>query len=706
MDHSSEKLATFTNIAEILSFRAQADSHDRGYTFLADGEHEKEHYSFRELDRRAKVIGAFLQDSGFVGKQVLLLYQPGLEFLAGFFGCLYCGAVAVPAYPPRANKHSSRIQAIVNDADVRVVLTSSSLLPKLESQNLLGSQLTPLRLIATDTLIEYQGSSWNPPVVDRNFLAFLQYTSGSTGSPKGVMVSHENLIQNQRMIQKAFGHTEDSIIVGWLPLFHDMGLVGNILQPLWLGTPCILMSPTAFLQKPVRWLQAISSYRATTSGGPNFAYDLCVRTITPEQQENLNLSSWDLAFNGAEPIHAKTLERFAKRFGPQGFRKSSLTPCYGLAEGTLLVTSGPKAQGPKVISLQNKGLQNNLGLPVKEDQVDSYDVVSSGKPWLEGKIAIVHPETGNQCKDGQVGEVWIQGPHVAQGYWNQPDITRDIFMAYIKNSEEAPYLRSGDLGFVKDGELYVTGRLKDLIIIRGLNHYPQDIERTVAQSHPALRSGGGAAFTVEVHEEEQLVVIQEVERAQLKKINVDQIIGLIRERISESHELQVHRIVLLKPGSVPKTSSGKIQRQECRTQFLRQEWSVVGTWGPQPGEQSSEIAIREHQKVEPFSRDSQSYDQKDIEEFIIRRLSYWLKVPTQNLDVEETFAHYGLDSSMAVSLIGEVGDYLQTQLDPTIIWDYPNIRSVAKYLHEEISSGRNASDAESESDFVPNTLEK
>ncbi len=675
-------MSTPSTLLDLLLFRAQNDSSDHGYTFLTDGEEAKEHYSFQQLDQRARAIGACLQGLKCSRKQVLLLYQPGLDFIAAFFGCLYAGAIAVPAFPPRPNRHSTRIQAMVKDAEVDLVLTTSTLLPKLQAQKLFATEFPTLRFQTIDSIPSDEAQSWNMPDVSRDTLAFLQYTSGSTNSPKGVMVTHHNLLHNLRMIQQAFEHSEKTILVGWLPLFHDMGLIANILEPLWLGIPSILMSPTAFLQKPVRWLQAISTYRATTSGGPNFAYDLCVRSITPEQQNMLDLSCWDLAFNGSEPIRVQTMERFTNKFTPQGFKHSAFTPCYGLAEGTLMVSSTPKCQEPLVMSIQKKSLQQDLGIPDSERPKKAYKVVSSGVPWAEGQILIVHPTTCIRCVDGQIGEVWVKGPHVAQGYWNKQEMTKETFRAFLGDTGEGPFLRTGDLGFIQDEELYVTGRLKDLIIIRGQNHYPQDLEQTVGECHPAFLPGNSAAFAIEREGEEHLVVAQEIERTQLKKVNVEEIMGIIRERVSENHDLQVHGIALLKPGGIPKTSSGKIQRGECRNLFLSQEWPTVGTWVGSSIEPISETGLPKNFPVESFPEFPSQCSQKYIESFLINRLSFWLKLPPQDVDVQETLAHYGFDSSIAISLAGELGEFLHTPLDPTLLYDFPNIEAVARYLHE------------------------
>ncbi len=686
-------MLTPSNLLEVLLSKEDQNSQQHGFTFLTNGENEKEHYTFHELNQRAKAVGGCLQERGLIGKQVLLLYQPGLDYLVGFFGCLYAGAVAVPAYPPRQNRHSSRIQAIIRDAEIQIVLTSSGLLPKLQTGMGKGTDLPDLPLLATDTIPNEQEFSWQMPQIHQDTLAFLQYTSGSTAQPKGVMVTHANLLQNQRMIHHAFGHSPKTVFVGWLPLFHDMGLVGNILQPLWLGIPCVLMSPTAFLQKPVRWLQAITNYKATTSGGPNFAYDLCVRAITSQQQEHLDLRSWDIAFNGSEPIRARTLNRFTKKFEGQGFKRSAFTPCYGLAEGTLLVSSAPKGCAPTITSFPvsnsvQKGDEYGHGT-----NNGPHSMVSSGKPCPEGKVRIIHPESGNPCEEEQVGEIWIQGPHVAKGYWKQPTSTQEIFYARVQDTGEGPYLRTGDWGFLKDGELYITGRLKNLIIIRGQNHYPHDIEETISQLHPALRLGGAAAFTLEEDGEDRLVIAQEIERTHLRTVKVEEIANLIHTAIWETHELLVHQILFLKPGSLPKTSSGKTQHHECRKRCLGKEWQLVGTWSL-PGKQHSDISESDLTMASIEPPEIQELTHKDIEEFILTRLSYWLKTPKKDLDVHEGISNYGLDSSFAITISGELGEFLSIELDPTIFWSYSNIRALATFLHQEISSLQSKSETQ------------
>jgi acyl-CoA synthetase (AMP-forming)/AMP-acid ligase II len=571
----ANKIVTFV---DILRKRASHQSEEIVYTFLLDGETESDWLTYQALDRQARAIAATLQSYQTMGERALLLYPPGLEFVAAFFGCLYAGVVAVPVYPPRRNQKNTRLEAIIADAGATIVLTTASLLTTIQE----ALPLVNRHCIATDDLPNDVASAWQEPTINSQSLAFLQYTSGSTGMPKGVMVSHGNLVHNSTLIYQLFGHNPQSRGVIWLPLYHDMGLIGGVLQPLYGGFPVTLMSPISFLKKPLRWLQAISRYQATTSGGPDFAYDLACRRISPEQRSSLDLSSWKVAFSGAEPIRAQTLERFANYFSPYGFRREAFYPCYGMAETTLIVSGGLKTEPPIVRPLKAGELEKNRVVSATEEEESIRFIVGCGRSWLNQKIVIVDPESLTLCEPDQVGEIWVSGASVAQGYWQQPEQTKQTFHSYLADTGEGPFLRTGDLGFLQDGEMFITGRLKDLIIIQGRNHYPQDIEITVEQSHPSLRPSSGAAFTIEFAEQEKLVIAHEVERSSLRKLNPNEVIGAIRRAIAEEHDLQVYAVLLLKIGGIPQTSSGKVQRRACRERFLAGSLNVVADWSANP----------------------------------------------------------------------------------------------------------------------------
>ncbi len=598
LDNLTVTQTKFSTLVDLLGYRAQNQSDQTAYTFLEDGETEAGRLTYKELDRQARAIAFRLQSLDATGSRALLLYPPGLEFIAAFFGCLYAGVVAVPAYPPRRNQNMARLQAIVGSSQAAVALTTTSLLGNIEQRFAESPELADLRWLATDNIASDLAQAWQEPEVSSDTLAFIQYTSGSTGTPKGVMVSHGNLLHNSAAINECFADTPNSRGVSWLPPYHDMGLIGGVLQPLYVGAPMILMPPVAFMQKPLRWLQAISRFKATNSGGPNFAYDLCLRKITPEQLASLDLSSWEVAFTGAEPVRAETLEQFAATFESCGFRREAFHPCYGMAETTLIVSGGLKTVPPIIRQVDGAALEQNRVVAAR-GQEGTRTIVGCGQSLLDQKILIVDPESLTPCPDNQVGEIWVSGPSVAQGYWNRPEQTQEIFHAYLADTGDSaaaatqgesnaagqspgPFLRTGDLGFLQDGELFITGRIKDLMIIRGQNHYPQDIELTVEKSHPALRPGCGAAFTVEVKGQERLVIVQEVERSYLRKLNVNEVVGNIRASVAAEHALQVYATVLVKTGSIPKTSSGKIQRHACRSGFLNGSLNIVEDWSENP----------------------------------------------------------------------------------------------------------------------------
>lgn len=580
----SEPTIQFSTLLELLRYRALQQPDKLAYTFLIDGKKEGSQLTYAQLDRQARAIGALLQQHQAKGERALLLYPQGLEVIAAFCGCLYAGVIAIPVPPPEAGRLKRtlpRLQAIAKDADASWVLTTAGIISLVEEYDEKIPEFQAIRWIDTENVDLSLAEEWQDPAVDADVLAYLQYTSGSTSTPKGVMLSHRNLIHHSAYLQRACGYTPDSVTVEWMPYFHDYGLVEGLMQPLYSGIPCYVMSPFAFIKRPFHWLQAISRYQVTHSQGPNFAYDQCVRRITPEQRATLDLSSWRAAGNAAEPINPRVMESFYEAFAPCGFKWESFCPAYGLAEATLLVSFNPQTESPILCNLDPAELEKNRIVPADPNQEIVRTVVGCGKRVCETNIAIVHPEKLTRCAPDEVGEIWVSDPGVAQGYWQRPEETERTFRAHIADTAEGTFLRTGDLGFLKDGELFITGRIKDLIIIRGTNHYPQDIEWTVQQCHPALRPEHGAAFSVEANGEERLVVVQEVER-HTSHLDLNEVLATLRQVISEQHELQVYAIALVKPGSVLKTSSGKIQRQACRAAFLAGTLEVVGDWSENP----------------------------------------------------------------------------------------------------------------------------
>jgi amino acid adenylation domain-containing protein/FkbM family methyltransferase len=622
-------ISMFDSLVHLLETRAAEHPDRLAYTFLRDGEVEEANLSYGELGRAARAVGAWLQERTLQNQNVLLLYPPGLEYIVAFWGCLYAGAVAVPAYPPSRNRHLGRIEAIVADAKPQLALTTATIRARIESSLACG---------VTEEIDPKLAENWRAPHLDHSTLAFLQYTSGSTSTPKGVMVTHGNLLHNEELICRAFRQNEHSIIAGWLPLYHDMGLIGNVLQPLYLGARCILMSPLAFLQQPLRWLRAISDYRATTSGGPNFAYDLCTQKISVAERDALDLSSWSVAFNGAEPVRAETLQRFAEFFEPCGFRREAFFPCYGLAEATLFVS------GASEPSIKNS-------------------IVGCGALEHDPEIVIVNPETGVRCAPGEEGEIWISGPSVAAGYWNQPEETANVFQARLADGDGGPYLRSGDLGFVGSDELFITGRIKDLIIIRGRNLYPHEIERSVEQSHPSLKPGCGAAFSI-AEGEERLVIVQELARR--ASGTFDDVIGNIRQAVVEEHEVQPHCVALVSAGSVPKTSSGKIQRGKCRELFLNSQLEVIATW------QANKQTV------------STDADVVEVETFLRAHLAAKLGVDPDSIDVHAPLTRYGIDSLSAIEMAHAIESSFSVEWSMASLLEGPSLFEVATQLRAQM----------------------
>ncbi|HZF11551.1 MAG TPA: MupA/Atu3671 family FMN-dependent luciferase-like monooxygenase [Thermoanaerobaculia bacterium] len=673
------------NLVELLLERASVQPSRQAYAFLDEAGEETARLTYAELAVRARAVGAHLQEMGLAGERALLLFPPGLDFVVAFLGCLCAGVVAVPAYPPRSNRTLGRLRSIALDARPRVALTVASALPQIET---LGAQLTELRaihLLATDEIPVELADVWRDPALATDSLAFLQYTSGSTAAPKGVMVSHGNLIHNEEMIRCAFGQSEDSVIVGWLPLYHDMGLIGNVLQPLFAGAQCCLMSPVSFLQRPIRWLQAISRYHATTSGGPNFAYELCVAKTTEAERADLDLASWRVAFNGAEPVREATQERFFRAFAPAGFRREAFYPCYGLAEATLFVAGPEPGEGPTVAAFAAEPLERGAAVPAAAE-LASRTLVSCGRSWLGQTIAIVDPD-GRRLPAGKVGEIWVSGPSVARGYWQRPEETARDFAARLAGGEET-YLRTGDLGFEREGRLFVAGRLKDLIILRGRNLYPQDIELTAERSHRGLRAGCGAAFSIEVDGEERLVIVQEVSRHEKQRSAAAE---AIRRAVAEEHEVRAHEVVLLAESTIPKTSSGKIQRHACRQGYLNGnlaivERSVLGTVAvgeERPEEEPGALPQLRREAVLSLPTEERP---AALLAWVRRQVADASGLPVAALADDRPLSALGLDSLGAIEIRNAGETTLGVTLPLAWLLAGPTVSEVAARLAEELSA--------------------
>jgi acyl-CoA synthetase (AMP-forming)/AMP-acid ligase II/acyl carrier protein len=711
---------------DVLASQAADQPDAVAYAFVDERDGASQ-FTFGELDRRARIIAARLQLELEPGDRALLVYPAGLEFIAAFFGCMYAGVVAVPATYPKPKRPMPRLQRIAVDCDAHVALSTAQTLTTLDP-DLLSADAATSQWIATDELADELAGLWQRPSIAGSDLAFLQYTSGSTSDPKGVMVSHANLLNNLECIRQSFGlgdvehDLELATGVIWLPAYHDMGLIGGILTPLYMGGRCVLMSPTSFLQRPLRWLQAIHDYKAIVSGAPNFAYEYCVRRTTPEDRSTLDLHSWRLAFCGAEPIRAETLSHFADAFHDAGFRSKAFYPCYGLAECTLLAAGPDYRNEPRVLDVNRAALaEHRVVEPCGEPDAMVQQLVGCGHPVPDHTIVIVEPETSRELGEGDVGEILIQGPSLTQGYWNRGEENEQVFGARVEG-REGRFLRTGDLGFFRNGELFVTGRLKDVIIIRGRNHYPQDIEQSAEGAHPAVLPG--AAFAVTDDDGEHLVVVHQIDR-QFRDADHHHIVQAMRRAIVEQHELDPHAIVLIRQTSLPITSSGKVQRNLCREQYLADELKVVHKWvsavGRKPAKKAAESAVLVHDEgVSWRERGAEEVSDHDraasrsrrprreshlarkfgdragsssrieldrtterIEEWLLKWIIARLNMDPADVARDRPFAEFGVDSLTAVELSQELEDEFEVPLPAIVAWNYPTPAALARYLAEQ-----------------------
>ena len=544
-----------------LLLRAEKQPDEPLYYFLDSRGRESAHLTYGSLLEAVQRLGTWLREKTAPGDRVAIQLPTSPEFALSFYACLYTNRIPVPLSSPTRKHNCEHYQRVFADCDARLVVTEASV-----GDLYAAEDLSPFPPISTFPALETLAPLTTPVEVQSNNLAFLQYTSGSTSFPKGVMVSHGNIMANQKMIERTFGHSRTSIGLGWVPLFHDMGLIGSVFQPLAVGFPCYLMSPVTFLQRPKLWVQTIAAKKVTTTGGPNFAYELCVKRINPASLEGLSLSSWEVAYNGAEHIKSDTLEQFSATFAPYGFKKAAFLPCYGLAEATLIVSGVDKLAEPMALKIPCQG-NEALDADASPQIGNTRTVVSNGQVMPELSLRIVNPQTLKECPSHQIGEVWIAGPSITKGYWQKPQESRKTFVS----RDGLRFLRTGDLGFLdSQNQLYLTGRLKDLIVIEGKNYYPQDIEEKVQLSHPALQEANCAAFSVSTTYQQKLVVVNEVNRQFRRQIHAcaAEIKEAVKTAVYNHYQLTVHDTVLVPFNSIPKTTSGKTQRQLSKLLYL------------------------------------------------------------------------------------------------------------------------------------------
>lgn len=668
-------------------------------TYLGDSTENPVQLSYQELGQAAFAVAAHLKMTGASGERALLLFPSGVEYIVAFLGCLLAGVIAVPAYSPRPNRPRaslSRIWGMIDDCQPKFALTTSGVLAKLEGVLADEPRLQGISWMATDTLSPDLASNWEPKLFPGSDVAYLQYTSGSTSAPRGVKITHDNIFHTVEYCITVGGPTADGVHCTWLPLYHDLGLVAGVLTSLYMGMRFVFMDPVAFLQRPVRWLQMISDYRGTVSAAPNFAYDFCARRVTTEEKQGLDLSSWVMTVNAAEPVRGDTLNRFFRAFQACGFKMGAFCPAYGLAEATLTVSGVRWDSEPWDHLFDGKSLKDGKVVPVFDGAVDAYPLVSCGPGMAGEDIRIVDPDSGTLCESDEIGEIWVAGPNVSPGYWRDSQESLGNFGNSI-DGLPGSYLRTGDLGFIYRDELFITGRLKDMLIIRGHNHYPQDIELTVQNSHPALMPDSGAAFSMEIEGGEALVILQELRRDQLRKVEPKEIVQSIREVVARKHDVAVHEIVLLRPASLPRTTSGKVQRYRCRELFEQGTLRAIHQWGLQQSTDYAGSLIGKPLETEWLK----SLNPAERREIIYSVFEKIIKEITLNWDVEIDpaipISYFGLDSLARFEFTLRVEVQLGVQLslkqvsDPDLSLDdlVQTIEAIIFDTAESISPSRN-----------------
>lgn len=651
-------------IIDILYERSQTTPDRIAFKYIYDDEKKTEGVSYKSLWIEALIIANFLKERAATGDRVMLLFPPGLAYVKAFYGCLLAGMIAVPLYPPRRNSKSERILGVATSCQSSLALTVNSELININKILASTDQFTSsLTIYAVDDLHEEQKASSTYEKADCDFPAFLQYTSGSTGNPKGVVVTHGNIIGNLRHLTLTAGGSTDDIFVNWLPLFHDFGLITAVLWPVFLGAPSILMSAATFVRNPMSWLKAISYYKGTICGAPNFAFDLCVQKAN--QLDVIDLSSWTVAYNAAEPINPNTLKNFCLCFEPCGFKPESFYPGYGMAEATVFISGGrPQLRASQLVINKKSFSENKIEITTIENQF-STKLVSCGRTLHPHTLKIVDPTSYQEMPEMEIGEIWFAGPSVSTGYWQLKELTDVTFNQVIGGDADNKYLRTGDLGFIYKDELYVTGRMKDLIILRGKNYYPQDIESVSVSAFPGLKYGRCAAFTIDAHHSESLIVVAEIEREYMRKFNSEVAGTEIRKKISQDLEITIHEIVFVKPYSLPVTSSGKVQRAKTKQLYLSNDLEAIIS----------------------NTKNTRSITDVVITKTEAKLLKILHGVLSRNdISVEESFYDFGVDSLKLLEFSAEIKcEYKDISLDINVFYDFPSIRKIAAFIDLHLS---------------------
>ncbi|WFP51891.1 amino acid adenylation domain-containing protein [Methylomonas sp. EFPC3] len=682
----SAAAAPVADLLGLLEHRAEIQPDFPIYHYLRDGEDLAETLSFRDVALKAKTVAAALQGIAAEGERVMLLYLPGIEFITSYFGCLYAKHIAIPLPPPRQSRMLQTLEKVLEiarSAQPVAVLTTQAVKEKAEEHFGSLPEFAAMRWLATDTLDAGLADGWRKPDVAADDIAFLQYTSGSTSLPKGVILTHANLMCNMQYFDRSGVHSAESRLLTWLPPFHDLGLIYGLLTPVYCGMACYILPNAAFVQRPARWLEAISRFGITHTMGPNFAFDLCLHGVGDEQLAGLDLSRWQHALNGAEPVRMQTMRAFAERFAAAGFDFRVFSPSWGLAEAACIVTglhyagSGQHRQqrpAAEEVWVRAAELQRNRLVFASADEPSALSLAGSGYPIADTELLIVDPDTLAPCPADRVGEVWVRNGAVSPGYWQNPEQTQATFHACVAGDDSGRrWMRTGDLGFLYADQLYITGRLKDVIIVRGQNHYPQDIEWTVDKAHPLLKMGGAAAFTVSADGEERLVVVAETSRRFKAEQHAQELFAAIRKAVADGHELQTAAIALLRESAIPKTTSGKIQRAATKRGFLQQSLQPLAQW----------INRNLERQLAPTESGAAATrpDAEAVRAWLRQRVAEVSGLEPAEIGCDAAFGEFGLDSNLSVRLTDELEKaFGYGRLPANLLFDYPSIDRVVEYL--------------------------